>query len=113
MWGTIGVGAVLVSSVYVIIRQRNIHLIPLHRNLFVTAIIAILLYLIAFVKLPLKAAFMVPLVPFVIVVFAVLLSHRQFKVFALSMIAACFLFGINLADPYRAEKPSFYLTRLW
>lgn len=106
VWGTIGFGAVLISSVCVIIKQRNIHLNALHRNVLITAIIAILLYLIAFIKLPLKAAFMVPLVPFVIVVFAVLLSQKQFKVFGLCMIAACFLFGINLSDPYRAEKPS-------
>jgi hypothetical protein len=77
-----------------------------HRPLVWLCITAIVLYVIAFIRMPLKSAFLIPAMPFVIIVPALVISSLNMRTFATAMIASGFLFGVNLSDPDRGNKPS-------
>ena len=49
---------------------------------------------------------MIPLLPFVILLFVINLSQKQFSFFTVVMIVSSFFLGINLSDPYRAAAAS-------
>lgn len=105
VWGTLGFIAVIVAALFSF-RKTHLAKYPNHRKIIYTCLIVILIYIIAFIKLPLKAAFMIPLVPFVVLIFAMMLSQKQLRFFSIAMIASSFFFGINLSDPYRAATAS-------
>jgi hypothetical protein len=67
---------------------------------------AIILYLIAFIKLPLKSAFIIPMTPFIWINASILLEKKEIRNAAVAMIISCFLLGINLADPLRGSAVS-------
>ncbi len=106
VWGTLGfiivMAAVLFSFRKIILKE----IFSQHKKIIYMSLIVVLIYTTAFIKLPLKAAFMIPLIPFVILIFAITLSQNQFKLFSLAMIVSSFFFGINLYDPYRAAAAS-------
>lgn len=70
------------------------------------SILTILLYGLSFMRCPLKAAFIIPLIPFVWMAFTLLISDRAFKGLVLLMAVSTFTFGINLSDPLRGSKES-------
>ena len=110
VWGAIGFIAVITTIIYCLpsYRKKNkfIDENPLSKSLIITSIVAIVIYLIAFIKLPLKSAFMIPMIPFIILIFVLMLSQKQFSCFMIIMLASSFFFGINLSDAYRASAPS-------
>lgn len=106
VWGTLGFVALIAAALFSIRKNNLITAYSHHPKIIYTCLIVTLIYIIAFIKLPLKAAFMIPLVPFVIIIFAIILSQRQFKFFSIAIIITSFLFGINLSDPYRAAAAS-------
>ena len=108
VWGTIGVISLIIPlflmfpKVSYLLNKENTN----YKHLIRTCCITIALYLIAFIKLPLKSAFMIPLIPFVILLIYLFFNQKQSMFFALAMIASCFLLGINLSDPVRAAPSS-------
>ncbi len=106
VWGLIGFVSVIIAVLFSLrksnLKNDNSH----HRKIIYTCLIAILIYCIAFIRLPLKSAFMIPLVPFVILLFAILLTEKNMKRFSITMIVSSFFLGINLSDPYRAAAAS-------
>ena len=67
------------------------------------SLLVILLYTISFIRLPLKSAFMIPLVPFLLWLFSLLLSTRQLLSIAITLFLSGLFFGINLADAKRGS----------
>lgn len=65
-----------------------------------------ILYAIAFIRLPLKSAFLIPLVPFLLAWLAMRISSRGFKALTLIQILSSFTFGINLAEEHRGSEVS-------
>jgi len=76
-----------------------------NKNLLVS-LTAIALYSYAYLKIPQKSAFVIPMIPFIIIPVALLLNKKQMNTFALIMMASCFLFGVNLDDPFRGSGKS-------
>ncbi len=68
--------------------------------------LVIILYLIAFLLLPQKAAFLIPIVPFVIVLICQLFPPRVITAFSFSIVLSSFFISINLASAERAATPS-------
>jgi hypothetical protein len=66
----------------------------------------IIIFKIAFISLPLKSAFIIPIVPYLFLMTAILCYEHIQKIGALLLIIACFFFGINLSDPLRGSKES-------
>ncbi|MBK9402626.1 MAG: hypothetical protein IPN36_17830 [Bacteroidetes bacterium] len=76
------------------------------KTLLLFCCITVLLYTIAFIQVPLKAAFMIPAVPGIVLLFTLFLQRRQLMVLTTSLFLSCFFFGVNLADAHRGSKAS-------
>lgn len=110
-FGTIGFAAVIYYLLKIIQRRKIIHhAIDNHRKISEQVLMmssaAIMLYLIAFIKLPLKSAFIIPMTPYIWMNAAILLEKKEIRIVAIAMILSCFLLGINLADPLRGSSVS-------
>jgi hypothetical protein len=68
--------------------------------------LVILIYLIAYILLPQKAAFLIPIIPFVILLICQLFPPRVMTAFSFSMVLSSFFISINLASAERAATPS-------
>ncbi len=66
----------------------------------------VILMALVFFKLPLKSAFLVPAVPFTIVLAGFFFSGKQFHVLTGSLLAGCFVLGVNLAEAHRGSALS-------
>ncbi len=69
-------------------------------------VLTIILYTYSFLKIPQKSAFVLPMVPFIILLFALLLTKKQLTRFAVAMIISSFFAGINLDNPLRGSSTS-------
>jgi len=65
-----------------------------------------LIYIIAYLRLPQKSGYIIPLIPFLIILVAYYLNSKQFIFFCLSFIASSFIFGVNLTDNIRGSEYS-------
>lgn len=112
--GTIGVFGLVggvALGVYVIISSRR--LIPsfkksdaVNKALMIVCSLTSVLYIVAFIRLPLKSAFMIPAIPFIILLMAKLLTDKQATILASMFIISSFCFGVNLKDSNRGNTPS-------
>lgn len=55
---------------------------------------------------PHKSAYLIPALPFIVMLIEYYSRQRYSMFFALSMAVSCFFFGINLQDDFRGTKPS-------
>jgi hypothetical protein len=107
-WGLIGFAGIAVGMMLVFINcfkiswQKQKKKLPL----ILLCIISIALYTYSFLKIPQKTAFVLPMVPFVILLFALLLRRRQFYTVTASLVISCFFLGVNLDDPIRGSQSS-------
>jgi hypothetical protein len=89
VWGPIGCVALVGALLAILVRRRELRsaLQPRSsRNALWLAVLAALLYLIAFLRLPDESGYLVPLVPWVIVMVGLLTSSRVASVFALALL---------------------------
>ncbi len=66
----------------------------------------LILQLLVFIRLPFKAEFLIPAIPFIILGLGLIASSIQAKALALTSLASCFLFGFDYHNPYRGGSPS-------
>jgi hypothetical protein len=76
------------------------------KNLFYASCTAIILYLFSYLRLPQKSAYLIPMIPFVILLAGMYLSGRAFQLFCVLMTLSSFLFSMNLTDPLRGSVHS-------
>ncbi|MCU0434707.1 MAG: DUF2029 domain-containing protein [Bacteroidia bacterium] len=75
------------------------------RLLFVCAVIVVL-HVFSYLRLPQKAGYMLPMVPFLLLAAGTLLTQKQSWIAAALFMIAPFLFSINLTDPMRGAEAS-------
>ncbi len=107
-WGLIGFSGVFAG---ILLSLNNWLKIPLDKrkkrlSVVLLCTITIALYTYSFIKIPQKTAFVLPMVPFVILLFAMLLKKNQLIGVTLSLGLSCFFLGINLDDPIRGSEAS-------
>ena len=126
-WGVIGTVAVaagiaLAAGNYFLKIRNNIHptqpsstftsaaseAIQRHQSkwLLLMSLAAMALFTFSFLKIPQKSAFVIPVIPFLVILFCLLLTDKQLKFVAGSLIFSCFFFGINLDDNLRGSSAS-------
>ncbi|MEP7262923.1 MAG: hypothetical protein ABI772_00420 [Bacteroidota bacterium] len=112
--GTIGVfglvGCISLGVYLIVIFRKLMHSFKsfdaCNKGLVIMCISAAVLYIIAFINLPLKSAFMIPAIPFIFLLMAKFLTERQSVILACLFIISSFCFGINLKDSNRGNIPS-------
>lgn len=111
VWGLIGfIDIVTILFMVFIFRSKSIlnenPKNEISKKLVRFCLLVILLYLFTFCMLPQKAAFFIPMLPFVIILLHIYLSRISFVAFSFSMIFSSFFIGVNLNDSLRGSTPS-------
>ncbi|MBI3512088.1 MAG: hypothetical protein HY064_15630 [Bacteroidetes bacterium] len=116
VFGSLGIISILIFLFPAMknLRKRNIHGVTLfssERLLFASVTIIVLL-IISYLRLPQKSGYLLPVIPFLIIIFALLLNKKQFRIFTFLFILSPFLFGINLTDSIRGANYSSLAFKL-
>lgn len=107
-WGIPGMVALFIGVWFSIRKLQQTTFTNLtHKYLLAAASITILLYTYSFIKIPQKTAFVIPMVPYIILIFVLLCKENQLKWITLMMILSCFFAGIQLDDKLRGSVPTF------
>lgn len=100
--GYLAVFIFIIYSLKKLIRQPDL----LKSPILLLTLSGIIIFKIAFISLPLKSAFIIPILPYLFLMTALLCNDNIQKRGTLLLIIACFFFGINLSDPLRGSKES-------
>ncbi len=73
------------------------------QRLLLVCILVIVLHVISYLRLPQKSGYMVPAIPFFMIIFALALREKQMRIATLIYLTSPFLFGINLTDSLRGS----------
>jgi hypothetical protein len=109
LWGPIGFFAVILATALLFLSNKltfRRFLFPrsVNEKYVVAWLIAIDLYIIAYLKLPLEAGYLIPIVPFVILIFGKYLYDKAFILFASLLIVSPFL--ISFSPLNRPDLPA-------
>jgi hypothetical protein len=110
VFGLIGFIAIILFALYILLKRNKkkdeLYEQPLHDKVSYSWLSVIVLYILAYFGLPQKSAYLIPLVPFVLLLFTRHLGTNQFRIFSVCIIASPFFFSINLTDPFRGSQHS-------
>lgn len=109
--GVMGTAGTIMFSVLLLLSVRPVLTIlkfkeHAQRPLMILSVTAAILYIIAFARLPLKSAFMIPAMPFLILIIALCVEQKHMKWLTVSFIVSSYFIGVNLTDPNRGSPPS-------
>ena len=109
-FGAWGIGGMIVltagiaACLYHLRKQPQ--LIKNNSVILLMALSGLLLYSYSFIRIPQKAAFVIPIALFTVVAFAALLPQRPMRWLTVTMLFSSFFAGINLNEPLRGSTPS-------
>ncbi len=113
--GVFGLLGIMVLGFYKLIGIRNAFKKQLNavtlfssERLILVCVVIILLHIASYLRLPQKAGYMVPAIPFYFIMVAVMLNQKQMRNATLIYMTAPFLFSINLTDPLRGSESSAF-----
>jgi hypothetical protein len=89
-------------------RKKELNAVTLFssQRLIVICLLIIVLHLISYLRLPQKAGYLVPAIPFYLIIVGLMLKEKQLRLAAILYITAPFIFSINLTDPLRGSSSS-------
>jgi hypothetical protein len=113
VFGIVGVVAIITALLSIIIKRNKeqygkLFHHPFDKKMIVAGIIIIVLYTISYLRLPQKSGYMIPVIPFIIVLFGYYLNSKAFKILCLAFIISPFICSINLTDKLRGAEHSKY-----
>jgi hypothetical protein len=100
--GYFGVFLLIFYSFKKLLQQRDLFKSPI----VLLSLTGIIIFKVAFISLPLKSAFIIPILPYLFLMTAFLCSVKIQKTSAFLLVVGCFFLGINLSDPLRGSKES-------
>jgi hypothetical protein len=111
VWGVLGVLGIIVSTGLLFLPNRitsKKFLFPrsINEKFVVSWLVAIDLYIIAFLKLPMESGYLIPIIPFVILIFGKYLYNKAFVFFCSMLIASSALCTISPQDRFDAATTS-------
>lgn len=113
VFGLIGMTAIGMGILWLISnRDKNPSSeIKLDKKIIFASLLIIVLYSISYFRLPQKSGYMMPVIPFVILLFGNYLTPKKFILICWAFILSPFIMGINLTDKLRgAEYSKFAVT---
>src|SRR6185295_14911606 len=108
-WGVLGFTGLIIATGLLFLPDRitaRKYLFPrsVNEKYIVAWLVAIDLYIIAFLKLPMESGYLIPIIPFVILLFAKYLYNKAFTFFCIILIAAPFF--CNISPVERKDAPT-------
>jgi hypothetical protein len=108
--GVIAIGAAIVAIVFNK-KKQNIGAAfenKLDKKIILASFVIIVLYTISYFRLPQKSGYMIPVIPFMILLLGYYLNSKNFKLLCVAFILSPFLCSINLTDTLRGATHSNY-----
>ncbi len=108
--GTITLGVCLVNAVFNKSKQdagKEFNY-SLDKKIILASSVIIILFIISYFRLPQKSGYMIPVLPFLIILFGYYLNRKNFIFLCVGFLLSSFLLGINLTDSYRGATHSTY-----
>ncbi|CAN5557410.1 hypothetical protein BH11BAC1_BH11BAC1_23110 [soil metagenome] len=110
-WGLVGLLALFISVAVFFLPntvQARRYLFPrsINEKYVVAWLIAIDLYIIAFLKLPMESGYLIPIIPFVILIFGKYLYSKAFAFLAVMLILSSFFFNMSPVEREDAASAS-------
>jgi hypothetical protein len=111
VWGIIGFAGLLISTALLFLPNRitsKKFLFPRSVNVkhVIAWLVAIDLYIIAFLKLPMESGYLIPIIPFVIFIFGKYLYVRAFNFLCIMLIASAAFCSITPEERFDGGSPS-------
>jgi hypothetical protein len=111
VFGFVGCISIIVFIIVAILNRKksvNGHLFfdGLPKRILFISFLIIVLYIISYFRLPQKSGYMLPIVPFVIILFAYYLNSSQFRILCCALMISSFICSINLTDKLRGAEYS-------
>ncbi|GAB4145720.1 MAG: hypothetical protein Fur0041_20280 [Bacteroidia bacterium] len=111
--GVFGLPGLIALAYYAIVSVRKIKAKDFNavtlfssERLLLACLVIVALHIISYLRLPQKSGYMMPIVPFVYVMFALVLNEKQLRNLAFVFIVSPFIFSINLTDTMRGAAHS-------
>jgi hypothetical protein len=111
VFGFIGFTTLVFFSIRIIFQKEKYNYGRLYTNgiaqkIIMSAYVIIILYVISYFRLPQKSGYMLPVIPFVIILFGYYQNSAQFRSLSYLLIASSFVCSINLTDKLRGAEYS-------
>ncbi len=111
VWGVFGLLGLIISTVLLFLPDRITNrkfLFPrsVNEKFVVAWLVTIDLYIIAFLKLPMESGYLIPLIPFVILIFGKYLYEKAFIFLCMMLIISSFVCTISPRERFDAVSPS-------
>ncbi len=116
VWGFAGTLALLFAKLYYFINRKRIEKGKLFesqidKKIIIASIVVIILYIISYLRLPQKSGYMIPMIPFVLILAGYYLNAKAFKIVCFALILSPFICSINLTDKHRGSTYSSYAIK--
>lgn len=95
VWGRVGASALIVTSLFGVIyrgargQERTVPFLPWPYH--IAFISVVVLYGVAFLRLPLESGYLIPIVPFTIILLATYLERRAFQLVCIALLVSSFV----------------------
>lgn len=111
VWGVVGLLAIVAAITVAIAQRKRIqqeNSIPptIPRIWIISWIVAVGIYIIAFLRLPGEAGYLIPVLPFLFLLLGRYLNRRNFIVASIAVVSSSFLIGIDSIDRPWSVSPS-------
>lgn len=110
VFGFLGIAAIVLFFVPAFRSWRKKQFQPVtlfsSERLLLACLVVVALQIASYLRLPQKSGYVMPIAPFVILLFAVLLSEKQMRRMTILFVLAPFLMSINLTDALRGSESS-------
>ncbi len=111
VWGVFGLLGLIISTVLLFLPDRITNkkfLFPrsVNEKFVVAWLVTIDLYIIAFLKLPMESGYLIPLIPFVILIFGKYLYDKAFVFLCVMLILSSFVCTISPKERYDSISPT-------
>ncbi len=111
VFGFVGLLAIVLTLIVIVLKRKEQHPgqlfeTALNKKIITAAFLIIVLYLISYFRLPQKSGYLIPVIPFVILLFGYYANARNFQLLCYSLIVSSFFCSINLTDKLRGATYS-------
>jgi hypothetical protein len=129
VWGTLGLLAILIGIVSMILDIGRIKILlnepgmHVSKVIVMSSIIAIVIYALLYLKLPHRAEYLIPAIPFVLILFSILLTRKVFILICLLMVMSPFVlsydkkqvqpYGMIFDDHFKRIEQILFVDRLF
>lgn len=113
VFGFVGTIAIIIAILIILLKKQKQNYVEtveknLDKKIIIASFITIVVYTISYFRLPQKSGYMIPIIPFVILLFGHYLTTKHFKWLCIAFIMSSFLCSINLTDKLRGATHSKY-----